>query len=209
MPHLSRVLVLALALVAIPSRPVPAQEAAAREDPREVMAQLSASLFAALDRERAALRRDPARTVALLEELLTPRLDMEYTARLVLGSPWRAASPEQRQRFALALYRSLLKTYASAVVEWTPDRLSILPLPADPQALQVIVRTRVTRTDGTAVAVDYRLHRTAQGWRVFDILVDGASYVRIWHDDLDTETAQRGLESAIDRLEKRDASAAH
>lgn len=199
-------LTLALALAAV-TLPAPAQQPAPQQDPREVMTQLCASLFAVLDRERTVLRREPGRAVAVLEELLTPRLDMEYTARLVLGSHGRSASAEQRQRFAHALYRSLLETYAVSIVDWTPERLNILPLATDPQALQVVVRTQVIRTDGTRVAVDYRLHRTAQGWQVFDVVVDGASYVRTWHDDLDSEIGQRGLEAAIERLERRSAAA--
>lgn len=200
-------LALALTLAAV-SLAAPAQQSTAQEDPREVMTQLCTSLFTALERERPALRREPGRAVAVLEELLAPRLDMEYTARLVLGSRGRSASPEQRQRFAHALYRSLLETYAGSIVEWTPERLNILPLAADPQALQAVVRTQVLRTDGTRVAVDYRLRRTPQGWKVFDVVVDGASYVRTWHEDLDTEIEQRGLEAATERLEKRSPPAA-
>jgi phospholipid transport system substrate-binding protein len=63
------------------------------------------------------------------------------------------------------------------------------------------------RTDGSLVAVDYRLHRTAEAWKVFDVLVDGISYVRTYHDDVDSDVNQRGLDFAIARLERASSGA--
>jgi phospholipid transport system substrate-binding protein len=194
---------LAAALGALRQSPV---EAAASEgggqDPQQLVADLAKELFATLDRGRAAIRRDPSVVVPRLDELLSPHFDKEYTARLVLGAHWRGATPEYRQRFALALFRTLLRTYAGAVSEWTPDRFKLLPLSGDAAALQVTVHTEVTRPGGAFVPVDYRLHKTADGWKLFDVLVDGVSYVRIHHDDVDTDVNQRGLDVAIARLEK-------
>jgi phospholipid transport system substrate-binding protein len=172
------------------------------EGPRELMTGLSARLFAALDRDRNRDRRQPRLVLPLVDELMSPHFDAEYTARLVLGAHWRAATPEQRERFASALYWNLLRTYAGAVAEWTPDKLRILPLRADPAALQAVVRTEVARPGASVAAVDYRLHRTAKGWKVFDVIVDGVSYVRSHHDDIDGEVERTGLDAAIARLEK-------
>jgi len=180
--------------------PVPATPG---EGPHELMAGLSAQLFASLDRDRARIRRQPDRVLPLVDELLSAHFDAAYTARLVLGAHWRDATPEERQRFAAALYRTLLWTYAGAVADWTPDRLRILPHPDDAAALQVVVRTEVARPGAPAVPVDYRLHSTTDGWMIFDIVVDGVSYVRTYHDDIDGEIKRTGLDAAIARLEKR------
>jgi phospholipid transport system substrate-binding protein len=171
--------------------------------PQELMSGLSTRLLAALDRERSVIRRQPDLALPLVDELLSPHFDTQYAARLVLGASWRGATAEQRERFALALYRTLLRTYAGAVSEWTPDRLKILPLRDDAAALQVMVRTEVMRPGSAVVPVDYRLHRTADGWKIFDVIVQSVSYVRNYHDDIDMEIRQKGLDSAIARLEKR------
>jgi phospholipid transport system substrate-binding protein len=177
--------------------------AAQGEGPHELMTGLSTRLFSALDRDRSRIRRQPERVLPLVDELLSPCFDAEYTAHLVLGAHWHEATPEQRDRFARALYRTLLWTYAGAVAEWTPDRLRILPPRGDPAALQTVVRTEVARPGAAVVPVDYRLHRTADGWKVFDVVVDGVSYVRTYHDDIDGEIAHKGLDAAIERLERR------
>ena len=213
----SRAVIVAAGLVlltaAAPSRATPTDVTVPatvnpREAPHELMAALSTRLLALLDRDRSRIQRQPELILPLVDELLSPHFDAEYTARLVLGTYWRDATPEQRQRFASALYRTLLWTYAGAVAEWTPDRLRILPQRGDPDALQVVVRTEVARPGASIVPVDYRLHRTTDGWKVFDVVVDGVSYVRTYHDDIEGEVGRKGLDAAIERLEKRRTGAA-
>jgi phospholipid transport system substrate-binding protein len=63
------------------------------------------------------------------------------------------------------------------------------------------------RAGGSFVPVDYRLHQRAEAWKVFDVIVDGVSYVRTHHDDVDSDVSQKGLEFAIARLEKLGAVA--
>jgi phospholipid transport system substrate-binding protein len=175
--------------------------------PYEVMSDLSTRLFAALDKDSAVVRNNADKVLPLLDRLLSPHFDTEYTGRLVLGLHWRSATAEQRQHLAVALYHRLLRTYAGAVAEWTVDRVKLLPLHADAAALQVTVHTLVTNPHGVIVPVDYRLHQTGEDWKIFDVVVDGVSYVRIYHDDTDAEVAQKGLDGAIARLERLDTGA--
>ena len=114
---------------------------------------------------------------------------------------------QQRQLFAAALFQRLLRTYAGAVAEWTPDRFKVLPLRADPEALQVTVHTQVTSERGPLVPVDFRMRQTAEGWKIFDVTVDGVSYMRVYHDDTDEEITQKGLDATIARLSASDPAA--
>ncbi len=171
---------------------------------QEVMSDLSTRLFASLDKAYAKTRRNADKIRPLIDELLAPHFDMEYAARLVLANHWRDATPEQRREFGVVLYQRLLRTYAGAVAEWTPDRFRLLPLRADPEALQVTVRTLVTDSRNAVVPVDFRMRQTAEGWKIFDVTVDGVSYVRIYRDDTDEEITQKGLDASIARLAKSD-----
>jgi phospholipid transport system substrate-binding protein len=176
--------------------------------PQDVMADLTARLFALLDKESAATRHNTDSVLPLVDRLLSPNFDREYAAHLVLGAHWRDATPDQRQRFAAALYRRLLRTYSGSVAEWTQDRVKLLPLRSDPAALQVTVHTQIADSRGSIVAVDFRLRQTADGWKIFDVIVDGVSYVRNYHDDTDAEIAQAGLDAAIARLAATPADSA-
>jgi phospholipid transport system substrate-binding protein len=185
----------------------PPAVAAPPPGPQELMSDLSARLFAALDKEPAAARHNPNKILPLVDRLLSPNFDMEYTGRLVLGLHWRSATPAQRQHFAVALFQRLIRTYAGAVADWTQDRFKVLPLRADPEALQVTVRTQVTSERGAIVPVDFRMRQTAEGWKIFDVTVDGVSYARIYHDDTDQEITQKGIDASIARLSKSDPGA--
>jgi phospholipid transport system substrate-binding protein len=125
-------------------------------DPQQIMTDLSTNLFAALEKEPRAARQNANKVRPLLDQLLAPHFDSECAARLVLGMHWRTASPDQRQQFATALYQRLLRTYADAVTDWTPDRFKLLPVLADPAALRVTVHTLITNSRGEVVPVDFR-----------------------------------------------------
>jgi len=176
--------------------------------PQDVMTDLSTRLFDALDKESAAFRRNADKVLPLVDRLLSPHFDTEYAARLVLGQNWRGATPAQREQFAVALYQRLLRTYVVSVAEWTPDRVKILPLRSDAEALQVTVHTEVKSSDGAIVPVDYRLRQTAEGWKIFDVIVEGVSYMRNYHDDTAEEVAQKGIDATIARLNRNDTGAA-
>ena len=168
------------------------------------MSDLSTRLFASLEKEPAKTRRNADKIRPLIDALLAPHFDTEYAARLVLANHWPAATPEQRREFGVVLYQRLLRTYAGAVAEWTPDRFRLLPLRADPQALQVTVHTLVTDSRNAVIPVDFRMRQTAEGWKIFDVAVDGVSYVRIYRDDTNEEITQKGLDASIARLANND-----
>ncbi len=173
-----------------------------------LVSDLFARLLAALGPESSPLRHQPDRVVPLLDGLLSPHFDKEYAAHLVLGLHWRAATPEQRQRFATVLYQRLLRTYAGSVSEWTRERVRLMPVDSDPAALQVLARSQVKNSSGALVEVDYRLHQTDEGWKIFDVLIDGVSYMRSYRDDTDAELSSKGLDEVIARLATIETAAA-
>ncbi len=173
--------------------------------PDQVVADLAAQLFALLAGRPASLPADRARVLRLLDSLLAPRFDADYAAHRVLGQRWTDATAAQQQKFAGAFYQSLLRTYAGAVAKWTPERFKLLPRPVDAAALQALVHTQVASVGGAITAVDYRLRLTGEGWKMFDVIVDGVSYVRSLHDDLSADVAQNGLDAATLRLLRREA----
>jgi phospholipid transport system substrate-binding protein len=179
--------------------------AAPAADPQQVVGGIASELLAALARNSAAIKRNADNAIPLIDQLLAPHFDYDYTARVVLGRHWSTASAAQRQQFAAAFYRTLLRTYAGAVATWTPERFKLLPLRSDPAALQVTVRTLVMNPGGVFVPVDYRLRDTPDGWKIFDVVVEGVSYDRNYRDDVDADASRNGLDAVIARLSKRDA----
>ena len=174
--------------------------------PQELIEQVSTDLLRELDANRESLRADPSQLRALVDQYLLPHFDTDYSARLVLGKHWRDASPEQRQRFIDAFYQSLMKNYGDAILEFSGDRVRFLPFKGDPNAKSATVRTEVLRDDGTPVPVNYRLRATPDGWKAWDVTIEGVSYVKNFRTDFAAEINDRGLEAVIERLEKQNAA---
>jgi phospholipid transport system substrate-binding protein len=124
----------------------------------------------------------------------------------VLGKHWRTATAAQRKRFIEAFYGTLMSDYGDAILEFTADRLRILPFRGDPAADTATVRTEVKRDDGTPVPVNYSLRRTAQGWKAWDVTIEGISYVKNFRTDFGAEVDQKGLDELIQRLETQNAA---
>jgi phospholipid transport system substrate-binding protein len=172
------------------------------QGPSELVEAAAQAMLRDLDANRAAYRQDPSKVDVLVEKNLLPHFDTEYAARLVLGKHWRTASPEQRKRFVDAFYHSLLRNYGSALVEFTGDRLKVFPLKLDPNVERATVRTEVKRSNGTRVPVNYSMRKTPDGWKAWDVVIEGISYVKSFREDFGAEIDQRGIDAVIQRMEQ-------
>jgi phospholipid transport system substrate-binding protein len=192
----------AVALGVAPSAHADAPAAATRLGPQEQMDRVARDLFAALDGDRAAIRKDPEKAFPIVEKILLPHFDTDYAAQLILAQHWRTATAEQRKRFINAMYYALLRTYGGAIGDFTADRFKIQPFRGDLSASSVTVQTTVTRASGAVIPVDYRVRHTPDGWKAFDVIIEGISYVKNYRTDLGAEISQKGLDAVIARLEK-------
>ena len=170
--------------------------------PQELVENSAKRMLAELDANRAMYKGNPAKLDALVGNVLLPNFDTEYAARLVLGQSWRTATPEQRKRFVEAFYHSLLRNYGAALVDFTGDRFIVLPYKGDPSDTTATVRTEVKRASGDKVPVNFSLHKTPEGWKAWDVVIEGISYVKSFRTDFASEIQQKGLDDVITRLEK-------
>jgi phospholipid transport system substrate-binding protein len=176
--------------------------------PGQLIQTAASAMLQGLDAHRAEYRKDPSKMHLLVDQVLLPHFDTEYAGRLVLGRHWSTASEEQRRRFVQAFYKSLLSNYSDALLDFTADRLKVLPYTGDPSTPNATVRTQVRRSDGTQVSVNYSLHKTDQGWKAWDVIIEGISYVKSFRDDFGAEIDQQGLDTVIHRLESGEAPSA-
>jgi phospholipid transport system substrate-binding protein len=171
--------------------------------PDQIVQNSAQRMLTELDANRAMYKADPAKLDHLVATVLLPSFDSETAARLVLGQTWRTATPEQRQRFVDAFYHSLLRNYGAALVDFTADRFKILPYRGDPGDTRASVRTEVTRASGATVPVIFELHKTDTGWKAWDVVIDGISYIKSFRTDIGAEVQAKGLDEVIARLESQ------
>ncbi len=170
--------------------------------PEQIVEDSAKRMLTELDAHRDVYAKDPAKLESLVANVLLPNFDVDYAARLVLGQAWRNASEEQRQRFVKAFYHSLLQNYGNALVNFTAGNFKVLPYKGDPGETQATVRTEVKKSDGERVPVIFVLHKTEQGWKAWDVVIEGISYVKSFKTDFASEIQQKGLDELTERLEK-------
>jgi phospholipid transport system substrate-binding protein len=183
-----------------------ATEQAAQLAPQELVTRVAQDTLKDLDAHRAEYQKDPKRVRQLVDKNMLPHFDTKYAAQLVLGKHWRTANQQQRDRFIEAFYQSLLQNYGEALLEFTPDRLRILPFQGKPDDPVATVRSEVRRDNGSRVPVNYSLRKTPEGWKAYDVQIEGVSYVKSFRTDFNAEIQQKGLEPVIQRLESQVAS---
>jgi len=169
--------------------------------PNEVVEEAVDLLAIGLNERRDELRSDPKALREFIDSILLPRFDRQFAAGAVLGRHWRDATDEQKKRFVAAFYATLLQRYADGIVDFDMNRVEILPYRGEDEKRTAVVKTTVRLDDGSKVPVHYTLVNRENQWRLFDVKIEGVSYVVNFRKEFDAEIRASGLEAVIERLE--------
>ncbi len=170
--------------------------------PSVIVASVAQSFLEDLNAHRALYQKDPKLLRQAVDRDVLPYFDVQFAARLVLARYWRTATPVQRQQFVDAFEESVFSNYGSALLSFQANRFQVLPSRTAPDATQAIVRTVIRRDNGSTVQVNFALRKTAQGWKAWDVIIEGISYVKSFRDDFGSEIEQQGIDAVIRRLER-------
>ncbi len=171
------------------------------ESPNAVIEEAAKLLNQAVEGRQNELAEDKEALYALIDEILLPRFDRRYAAQLVLARHWRTAGEEDREQFINAFYNHLMHMYAEAVLDFDLANLEVLPFRGDATKKRTTVKTIVVLDDGTRVPVNYGMVKRETGWLMFDVTIEGISYVRNFKAEVNVEIQAEGLDGVIRRLE--------
>lgn len=192
-------LALLLALVSWGPAPAAAQSA------QEVVSATTDEMLAALRQHRDELEAHPERIYDLVSEIALPKFDFETMARLVLAQHWRKATSEQRDAFVREFQNLLVRTYATALLEYEGQEIRFQPQRPSSQPDTTMVRTELVQPGTTPISIDYAMHNRQGGWKVYDVAIDGVSLVTNYRGSFGSELRQVGLDGLIERLAERNA----
>jgi phospholipid transport system substrate-binding protein len=185
--------VLALSFIA----PALAEE----QSPNQVIETAVQLLAEKMEGRQDELAEDREALYVIIDEVLLPRFDRKFAAQIVLAKHWRTASEEQRERFIAAFYQALLRKYADGLLEFDQERVTVLPFRGDLTKKRSKVRSTVQLNDDSKVTVDYELVKRESGWLLFNVVIEGISYVRNFRAELDSEVRRSSVDAVIERLE--------
>ena len=96
----------------------------------------------------------------------------------------------------------MLNNYGAAIVDFTSNMLKVYPTHVRPGTQNATVRTQMMRSNGSPVSVNYYMHMTPRGWKAWDVVIDGVSYVMSYRQDFGSQIAQQGIDAVINRLQR-------
>lgn len=157
----------------------------------------------------AAVKSDPEiqkgnipRIVDLVEKKIVPYTDMRRTTEMAMGPNWKKATSEQQAQLVGEFKSLLIRTYSGALSQLRDQTVQFKPLRAAPDDKEVVVRTVVIGR-GDPVPLDYRLEKTANGWRVYDMNIMGVWLVEAYRNQFANQIGQNGVEGLIKFLQDR------
>lgn len=176
--------------------------ATANAEPVQIIRDVTTELFGLVDQNRAEFEANPELLQRELREHLLPRLDTVHSARLVLGRHGRGLEREQVEAFAEALSELLMSRYADGLLEFrSRDQVEFLPQAGDNSERATRVRTRARLPSGQRAQVDYVLRKAGEEWRVFDVIIEGISYVATFRNQIGEEIRRYGFDAMLARLQ--------
>ncbi|MCB1794730.1 MAG: ABC transporter substrate-binding protein [Candidatus Competibacteraceae bacterium] len=196
---MKRVIALGLLLLTLSGGAI---EAAVRP-PQEVIQDTSTRMIDALRQNRAKLDRDPGQIYGLVDQIVLPNFDFALMSRWVLGRAWQQATPDQRRRFTEEFRTLLVRTYAKALLEYSDEDLRLLPQPTVGNGNEVTVKTEVRLKAGRPIQINYSMHLNNDGWKVYDVTVDGVSLVTSYRSTFASQIRANGMDSVIADLQQR------
>ena len=120
--------------------------------------------------------------------------DRDYAARLVLGAHGRGAADADVKLFADALADGLMSRYGSSLLDFnTKLKVRVKSETALPNGRGVRVSSEFLRQGGAPIPVDYFMRNTGQGWRVFDVMVEGVSFVQTFRTQFDAPLSRKSI----------------
>lgn len=171
--------------------------------PEELVRKVTSEVLDAIQHDKQLQSGDRRKALALAEEKILPLVDFREAARLAVGRPWNTATPEQQERITREFRSLLVRIYSNAIGIYRGQTMRVQPVKTAPGATQVTVRNQYLSPGRPPTSVEYAMHKTPDGWKIYDITVEGVSLVLTYRGEFEQVVRDGGIERLIERLAER------
>jgi phospholipid transport system substrate-binding protein len=177
---------------------------AGAEVPPDVQARNTTSeVLAIIKKDKEIQSGDTQKILALVDEKILPHFDFARMTQLAVGKNWQRATPAQRQSLIREFRALLVRTYANALSTFVNTQVDFKPLHMQPSDTDVTVKTEVKMPGAQPVPIDYSMEKMEDGWKVYDLAVDGVSLVTVYRSSFTQEVRRNGIDGLIELLATR------
>jgi phospholipid transport system substrate-binding protein len=145
----------------------------------------------------------------LVDAKVLPHFNFEHMTKLAVGKSWRTATPEQKQALMSEFRIMLVRTYTKAFTSYRDQVVEIKPFKLDAAATEVTVKTAIVKPGSQQpILVDYDMEKMPNGWKVYDLTVEGVSLVTSYRGTFADQIQQIGIDGLIKTLVDKNKTAA-
>jgi phospholipid transport system substrate-binding protein len=164
----------------------PAAAATKAATPSKMVLDNSTRILSTLESRRAEFTKNREALRQFVSSEFDAMFDRDYAARLVLGVHARGASDADVKLFADALADGLMARYGSSLLDLNSKlKVRVKSETPLPNGRGVRVSSEYLRQAGEPVPVDYLMRKNGASWKVFDVMVEGVSFVQTFRSQFD------------------------
>jgi len=174
--------------------------------PDDLIRQVSVEVIDTVKADKAIQAGDVSRIITLVDTKVMPHVNFQRMTASAVGRNWRAATPEQQKRLQEEFKILLVRSYAGALTQVKDQTVQMKPLRANPGDTEVVVRTEV-KGMGEPVQLDYRMEKSGDTWKIYDVNVLGVWLVEQYRSAFSQEISAGGIDGLIAKLAERNKAA--
>jgi phospholipid transport system substrate-binding protein len=196
-------LIVTAAAVAFSTTAIVAPAFAAAEQPDQLVKRVSTDVIDTVKSDKDIQAGNRNKIMDLVNSKILPYVDAQKMTQQAAGRYWRQATPEQQKQLSDEFRTLLVYTYSGALAQIKNETVEFKPFRADPADTDVEVQSQVNMSRGEPITLNYRLSKTAQGWKIYDINVLGAWLVQTYQSTFASEISKNGVDGLIKKLHDR------
>lgn len=177
----------------------------AQTAPDEIVRKNTADILAAMKADKDLVAGDQKKIEKLAEEKVLPYFNFPHMTQLAVGRNWRDASDAQKAALTEQFRTLLVRTYSTSLTQFRNQTIDVKPLKVAAADTEVVVKTQVVQPGGQPIPIDYSMEKTPNGWKVFDVLIDGVSLVTNYRSSFNTEIKASSIDGLIKSLSERNS----
>jgi phospholipid transport system substrate-binding protein len=180
--------------------------ALAQEAPDVLVKNVTLEVVELITKDREIKSGNRAKLIEVIDAKVLPHFNFTAMTALAMGQNWGKATPDQKKLLTEQFKTLLVRTYASALAAYSEQKFDFRPLRAKPTDTDVTVNVRVIQPGAQPVPIDYSMEKTAQGWKVYDVMVGGVSLVANYRTEFGNTVRNSGIDGLIKDLTTKNSS---
>lgn len=173
--------------------------------PEDLVKQVTTDVLESVKSDKQLQAGDKRKALQLAEQKIIPHVDFREATLLAMGKSWHTATPAQQTQIVNEFRSMLVRIYSNAIDVYRGQTMKVMPVRLAPGATEVTVRNQYLSQGRPPVPVEYAMKKTAEGWKIYDISVEGVSLVLTYRAEFESITRVSGIDGLLKRLAEKNA----